>query len=218
MHPIRKIEIFNDKYPFLGPLLWILSFQYYVIQIIVSLDWPIKYSWLKNPISDLGNTVCSIYSDRYVCSPLHNLMNLAFIVLGLTMVLGSSFIYQEFKESKFSVFGFIFVSISGFGSILVGLYPENTIHFLHSFGAFLVFFIGNLGILTLSLTLRFERLFKIYSLISGSIGLISLILYIFHIYLGLNQGGMERIVAYPQTIWLIVFGIYMSRNRFLINK
>jgi hypothetical protein len=29
-------------------------------------------------------------------------------------------------------------------------------------------------------------------------------------YLGLGEGGMERIVAYPQTLWLIFFGTYLS--------
>lgn len=214
----KSIKTFNDRYPYVGPIMWILCIQYFITQYIVASDWAIQYSIKKNTISDLGNTVCGIYSGREVCSPLHNLMNLSFIMLGLFMMIGAILIYQEFSKSKFSFIGFGFMFLAGFGTLLVGLFPENTINILHSFGAFLPFLIGNTGIVILGVALNVPKSLRLYSIITGIISLIALIFFISHYYLGLGIGGMERITAYPQTLWLIVFGIYISRSHYMNSK
>ena len=43
------------------------------------------------------------------------------------------------------------------------------------------------------------------------LALIALSLFASHMYLGLGAGTMERLAAYPETIWLIIFGTYMAR-------
>jgi hypothetical membrane protein len=208
------IKTFRDKYLLLGPVMWMLSVQYFVIQIIVARDWSLHYSIAHNTISDLGNTVCGEYGNRYVCSPLHSLMNASFIILGVFMATGSMLMYQEFKKKMSSYIGFNFMAFAGLGTIIVGLFPENTIGFLHTTGAFLPFLIGNLAIVILGFSLKVPRWLKIYSVITGVVALIALLHFITQVYLGLGIGGMERIVAYPQTVWLIVFGIYISKNHF----
>src|SRR4051812_21773515 len=119
----RMVAAFNDKYPMIGPLVWVLSAQYFLIQIIVASAWSLAYSWKFNVISDLGNTACGQYAGRYVCSPDHALMNASFILLGITMAAGSLLIYQEFKESRASLVGFSLMALAGFGTMLVGLFP-----------------------------------------------------------------------------------------------
>jgi hypothetical membrane protein len=209
-----KIKTFNDKYPLMGPGLWILTVEYFIIQLVVALAWKTPYSISKNTISDLGNTQCGVYDSRYVCSPFHNLMNAAFISLGVFMVMGSLLIYQEFKETKLALVGFSCLLIGGVGTIIVGSCPENTILFLHSLGAFLPFLIGNLGILILGISIKIPIRLRIFTLFAGTIALVALVLFITNRYLGLGEGGMERIVAYPQTVWLIVFGVYISKNHY----
>lgn len=210
----RKIKTFNDKYPLIGPTMWILSVEYFIVQIIVAMYWKYTYSISQNTISDLGNTGCGIYASRYVCSPLHNLMNMAFICLGIFMILGSLLIYQEFRETKLAFIGFSFMLIAGVGTFLVGVFPENTISTIHTFGAFLPFFIGNFGIVILGIALKLPRSLRIYTILTGLIALVALIFFLSKQYLGLGEGGMERIVAYPQTLWLIAFGIYISKNHY----
>lgn len=214
----KRIKTFTDRYPFVGPIMWMLSIQYFVVQIVVARAFLVQYSLANNTISDLGNTDCSLYSGRYVCSPLHSLMNASFITLGLFMMLGSLLIYQEFRETRQSLVGFSFMFLAGLGTLLVGLFPENTISDLHTFGAFLPFFVGNVGITILGAALQIPRSLRIYSLATGVISLIALIFFFIDHYLGLGIGGMERIVAYPQTVWLIVFGIYISNNHYLKLK
>lgn len=212
MQPSRMIRTFTDKYPFVGPIFWMVSIQYYIIQVVVATAWMVHYSLTQNTISDLGNTACGSYGGRFVCSPLHSLMNASFITLGFTMIFGATLIYQEFKETRGSLTGFVFMSAAGLGTLIVGLFPENSINILHIMGAALPFLVGNIGLVILGSVLDMPRSVRTYTLISGVISLIALIFFIFHIYFGLGIGGTERLVAYPQTMWLIVFGIYISSN------
>ncbi len=218
MNNKKMIEVFTDKYPYIGPAIWILSVQYFIVQIIVGLSFKPSYSLRFNTISDLGNTVCGIYSGRVVCSSLHYLMNGSLILLGITMATGSLLIYQEFKKDLGTLVGFSFMALSGLGTILVGLFPENTISILHIIGASLPFIIGNIALILMSLFLQISRKFRIYTFLSGSLALIFLILFETQNYLSLGIGGVERIVAYPQTLWLIIFGIYISKDRYMRGK
>lgn len=199
------------RYPLLGPVLWITSIQYFIIQIIVARSWPVNYNFLDNTISDLGNTVCGSYNGRFICSPLFWLMNISFFVLGSTMFFGSCLMYYEFSKSRRSAVGFSCMAVAGLGSILVGLFPENTISFMHILGASLPFLLGNIGMIVLGKTLDVSRSLRYFTLLSGMTGLVSLVLFLVHYYLGLGIGGMERVVAYPQTVWLIIFGLYASK-------
>lgn len=212
MQPTKMVKIFTDKYPFFGPAIWILSVQYYIIQIVVAKAWSVPYSLTHNTISDLGNTVCGMYAGRFVCSPLHGWMNASFLLLGSTMAVGALLTYQEFRESQLSLTGFSFMAIAGLGTVMVGIFPENTITALHVLSAALPFFIGNVGLVILGLALDVPKILRYYTLFSGVISLIALGFFVSHHYLGLGIGGMERITAYPQTMWLIVFGIYISSN------
>ena len=214
MRGSKKIKTFTDRYPLVGPAFYIASIQYFITMAVAAMAWATHYSFLQNTISDLGNTACSIYSGRYVCSPLHVWMNASFILLGLTMVIGSTLIYYEFRKSYGSYIGFSFMALAGIGTIIVGLVPENSISSLHILGASLPFVIGNLGLIFLGLTLDIPESLRYYTLSSGVVSLSAFVLFITHNYLGIGIGGMERLTAHPQTIWLIVFGIYTSKNRF----
>jgi hypothetical membrane protein len=155
-----------------------------------------------------------MYSGRAVCSPLHWLMNAAFIVLGLVMVAGAPLIYQEFRERPWTAIGFGCVAVGGVGSLVVGLSPENVNFTIHVIGATGPFLIGNIGLLVLAWSLDVPPALRVMTGLAGGIGLIGAILFAAHVYLGLGEGGMERVAAYPQTIWLIGFGLYMTRDHY----
>ena len=195
----------------LGPLLWFLSIQYYVVQVLVALDWAKPYSLARNTISDLANTHCGLYGSKFVCSPLHGVMNTSFVVLAITMLLGALLIGKRLATNAVSALGFIFIALAGIGNLLVGLFPENTVSSLHILGAALTFVFGNVGmlILGLSLTQKIPKSVRLYTLFSGCVGLVALGLFMSRHYLGIGIGGMERFTAYPQSIWMTIFGIYL---------
>jgi len=192
----QMVKTFTDRYPFVGPIFWMLSIQYYLVQLIVALVWSPPYSLSANTISDLGNTACGGYGLRLVCSPLHSLMNASFIILGLAMVIGAELIFQEFKDSLGSLVGFAAMAAAGIGTLLVGLFPENSVGSLHFLGALLALLVGNLGLVVLGVFLDIPRALRIYTLASGFISLVALELFATHSYLGLGLGGMERLAAY----------------------
>lgn len=198
----------------LGPLVWLLSIQYFIVQALVARAWrKPSYSWSTNTISDLGNTSCKTYGGHLICSPLYTLMNASFIALGLTMIIGSVLIYYLKKTNSLLNVALAMMSLAGIGTMLVGFFPENRNATIHTFGASFPFLLGNISLLLFAKALKeYSIKFKIYSFVSGSLGLIALALYLSQSYLFFGSGGTERIVAYPQTIWMIVFGLIVIKN------
>lgn len=211
---MQRVKTFTRHHPYIGPAIWIYGIQYFIVQLVVAAAWNSPFSLLTNPISDLGNTACGMYDDRYVCSPLHDWMNASFILFGLTVTIGSVLLYYGFRKNIRSYIGFSLMALAGIGTMLVGIFPENGIGALHTLGALLPFLLGNLSLIVLGLSLEMPRWFKYYTVISGVVGLVALIFLVFQNYLGSGPGGLERVVAYPQTIWMITFGVYVSSHRY----
>lgn len=207
------VKSFLKRYPGTGPVLWILSIQYFIIQAMVVAAWPYpQYSYRFNTISDLGNTVCGPYGQRLVCSPYHTAMNLSFILLGITQTAGAILIYQSSPKRHGLALGFSCMVLAGVGTLLVGLFPENTISGLHTLGAALPFSVGNLGLIILGLSLAIPMWLRVYTILSGTVALAALAVFLAHPIANLGAGGTERLTAYPQTLWLIVFGLYALRQ------
>lgn len=202
------------RYPSIGPALWVSNIQYFLTQAVVAWAWKHPYSITNNYISDLGNTACGQFAGSYVCSPLYALMNASFIVIGLTITGGAILTYYEFSRDSFTKFGFGIIALSGLGCIVVGALPENRFGNLHLFGAALGIVAINTGIIVLSHLRSISLLMRQYSRYSGVVALIAVALFHFHIYLGIGKGGMERVADYLPTTWLIVFGIYILRQRY----
>lgn len=211
---LNRIQIFRNRHPFVGPAVWIATLHYFVAQIAAAGYWTTPFSYKENLISDLGNTACAEYSGRYVCSPLFTWMNASFVVLGLLMAVGSALIYCGFRKTTGSAIAFMMMGFAGIGTMLVGLFPENTIAPLHFIGALLALLVGNVAVLLFGFVLGLHGWFRVYTIATGVITLTALILFYAQVYLGIGPGGMERVAAYPQTIWLIVFGVYLSKDRF----
>jgi hypothetical membrane protein len=203
MAPIRRLR--------LGAVLYVTSIQYFLAQLLVARRWSPPYSLARNTISDLGNTACGRYGGRLVCSPLHGVMNASFVVLGAAMVAGSALIWRGRGRVAGwgAAAGLGLMGVSGAGVVLVGLFPENSVPALHGTGAGLSFVLGNVGIIVLGVAMRLPLGLRVYSFLSGAGALVALGCFASGRYLGLGEGGMERVVAYPQTAWLIVIGLYL---------
>ncbi len=209
-------RVVRDRYPWLGPLIFVSSALYFFAQIAVAWVFEPSYSVINNSISDLGNSRCGQYGGHVVCSPRHVLMNVAFVYLGIVMVSGSTLLYREFSErlrpERIAAFiGFSCMGIGGVGTVLVGLFPENTNHAMHVAGAALAIGVGNAGIFILGAVLGLPESMRRYMLVFSTVSAIALFLFASHRSFGLGAGTMERIAAYPETIWLIEFGLYVWR-------
>ncbi len=212
----RTTKAFTDRFPWVGPTVFVSSSLYFVVQLVVAWVWHPAYSLVTNTISDLGNTRCGPYRGAYVCSPRHDLMNAGFIFLGLVMAVGSLLMCQEFTEQGgrqrlAARVGFSLLALAGAGSIVVGLFPENTVRVAHVVGAGLAIGVGNLAIGILWLALPLPAGVRSLMAFIGTVSIVALVLFASHRDLGIGAGGMERVAAYPQTVWLIRFGAYQFR-------
>jgi len=141
-----EIATVRTRNPTLGAVLYVTALQYFVVQVIVAARFIGGYSLSRNTISDLGNTSCGTVGDRYVCSPAHLAMNLSFVTLGITVVVGSALVHRALGNTRGVATGFALFGVGGVGVVLVGLFPENTVPVLHGIAATLPFFVGGLSL------------------------------------------------------------------------
>ena len=195
-----------------GAILWASSIQFFIAQVIVAIGWTTSYSLATRYISDLGNTACAPYpagSFTYVCSPWHVGMNASFALLGVTMCAGAVLIAETFRAGVLRATGLGLIAVAGIGVFLVGLFPENENIAAHTLGAGLNFVCGNLGMVVLGVAGVEPRVRRGFDLLTASLGLSGLLgtwLFVSGLFLGIGQGGMERVAAYPLTVWLILAG------------
>ena len=201
-----------------GAFIWILAIQFFIAQAVVQSAWTTPFSLTTNFISDLGNTTCAPSppeSTSYVCSPGYAVMNASFIFLGIIKILGAILIRAAFPTGPLRDTGLSLIALSGLGVILVGLFPQDVNIDWHRAGAGIDLVCGNLGIAVLGVAMwRSGRRagFAAYSILSGVAGLVALWLFVAEHNLGLGTGGMERVTAYSNTVWLILAGVILLQG------
>ena len=225
----KWVSRFADRYPFVGSFVWMAAVIFFIAQVFVAYSWKSRaatpkgilpdhpYSFFANTISDLGETARYTYGTPRMWSPEHGWMNLAFFLLGLVMIIGSPLIYQEFNEGdrhKVLIARLAFGAqiLAGFGAIVVALFPENEHHTAHVVGAALAIAVGTLGVFLLGVALPLPGRLRRFMIFCMPVALVAIALFALQEYLGFGPGGMERLAAYPEVIWLISFGFYISRS------
>jgi hypothetical membrane protein len=218
-----RIRFFTDRYDWMGPLIVLLSSWYFAAQVLVAWVFRPHYSFVSNVISDLGNTAsCPSPPDSSICSPLHIVMDGSLIILGLAMAVGSIIIFTEFsfsghpRERVAASVGFACMALGGVGAALVGAVPENvnTAH-LHTVGTAMAIGFGQLAILILGLLLiEIENWLREFMLVTSLLVLLVGISIAFKHQFGIGAGAAERLAQYPESVWLILFGFYISRDHY----
>jgi hypothetical membrane protein len=201
-----------------GAIAWVFAAQFFVTQVVVATAWPRPFSLKADYISDLGNTACANYPagvDHLVCSPWHAAMNTSFITLGVTMIVGALLTRAAFPPGWVRALAVALFMLAGVGVIGVGVYPENTDNARHVLGAGLNFVAGNIAMIVYGLALAQRRGrggLVAFSIFAGTTGLVATLLFVSGQYLGIGLGGMERVAAYPMTVWQIVTGVALLRT------
>lgn len=193
----------------LGGCAWILTFLYFVAQIIAEAAWTTPYSMIDSRVSDLGSTACgTTLSNTYICSPHHVVMNATFVLTGVLILVGMVLTHSVWPRRRLTTWGLIMLGVAGVGTILVGLSPENVNVFVHVVGA-LNIPAGNVAMILLGLAIwRDRRGLAWVSAIGGIVGLLGMLAGPFLVILTGHGGGLaERIALYPLIIWLVVFGV-----------
>jgi hypothetical protein len=149
-------------------------------------------------------------------------MDASIAILGVAMIVGAILTFTEFSFSKHrreraaALAGFVCMGLGGVGAILVGSVPENvnTFH-LHTVGTAMAIGFGQLAIVILGLVLReiddWLREFMIVTSLFVALAGVSIA---GQHQFGIGEGALERLAQYPESVWLILFGFYISRNHY----
>jgi hypothetical membrane protein len=216
-----RIQFFTARYYWMGPVIIVLSSWYFAAQVLVAWVFRPEYSFVSNVISDLGNTGCPPPGSN-ICSPRYFLMDVSIGLLGLAMIVGSVLIFSEFsfsserRERGAATAGFACLALGGAGAVLVASFPENvnTAH-LHTVGTAMAIGFGQLAILILGLVLReIPDWLREFMLVTSLFVLLAGISIAFKHQFGIGEGALERLAQYPESVWLILFGFYISRDHY----
>lgn len=201
-----------------GSSLWLVGvLQFLVAMAIVEIAWTghPAYSLTRDVISDLGNTQCGPWpqsTSTDVCSPWHDLFNASAILLGALVILGAVLVRTGFAPRRSSSIGLALVALAGAGTIGVGVFPENVNLTVHSLSSLVAFLLGNLALVVLGFAMlrdtRWDGL-RAYTVISGLFGLVASGLFLGHVYAGIGEGGMERLIVAPLLLWLAASSIHL---------
>ena len=205
-----------------GAVAWIVGVVQFVIGMGIAQAGygPPTYSLTGNYISDLGAAYCGTwhgggsFSGFYVCSPWHLAFNLSIIALGLLLLAGTILVYPAIRPGAARAIWFGLFVIAAAGAIGVGLFPEDVNTSAHVVSALLAFAGSGLALVVLGLGIardpRWEGL-SLYTVASGILGLVALVLFGMTIYGPLGVGGMERLIVAPVLLWAVVAAIHVLR-------
>lgn len=203
----------------LGAIFWLLTIEFFLAQFIAQAAWP-AYSMVLDDISLLGVTTCGTYLNpapggtELVCSPLSLVFNIGMALNGALVVLGVWLTRSLWPKGKRTIAALWLLALGGDGSMLVGIFPLNVFLPLHMFGAVLSLGVACFGFFLLGAVLwRTQRTFALYTIATGALALAAFILYVAGIY-PFGRGAIERIAAWPHTIWYIVTGFLILRGRY----
>ncbi len=161
------------------------------------------YSTSQNQISDLGGTEPP---ESIILEPSATIFDAVMVLLGLLTIGASVCLHRAYNDLVVT----IPLALLGLGLTGVGVF-NGSFGITHALFALLTFIAGGLSAIAAA---RVERSPLCY--ISVILGVISLITLVTYLVLGMSGplaflgiGGMERWVAYPLLLWLLVFGGYL---------
>lgn len=201
--------------------IWLLSGVLYLcVEAITAASFP-GYSFATNYISDLGVPDVGSFQGRAIDSPLHALMNAAFISQGILFLVAAIIAARAAAAGPRRSF-VIFAGLHAVGIVLVGSFPgsqasvENGLAVFHFTGALLAIIGGNAAAILAGIALRRSRArrgYVIASVVIGILGLLSLLMLVIATVLPgeffLPDGIWERGAVDSIMVWEIVTGFLL---------
>ncbi|MGW7368389.1 DUF998 domain-containing protein [Streptomyces sp. NPDC054841] len=190
--------------------------QFFVVQVVVEAGWRTPYSWATYNISDLGNVHCQTWDvsrPRYVCSPLHDVMNASFAVHGVLLLAGTLLVGACWGRGWISVGARILFVVNAAGWVLVGFVPADVNEDLHVLGALLIMGLGNIGLICSGFAPR-SSLFgglRPITLSMAAVAVVAAWMFFGGHDPGIGMGGLERIAAFALDAWTLVMALAVLR-------
>ena len=168
--------------------------------------YPGAYSTHANTLSDLGR----LHVDSNFL-PAAYVYNSTLVLTGIWTMLGA---IQLFRLKYDILWNRSLLFAYGVGVVCLGFVPSD-VSVIHPFLAITTFLIGSLSLLSHVFTER--GAFRILSLLLGCISIFSLIGF-FTLSPILGAGGIERLVTYPVTLWVVLYGGFLLGKNQIAKK
>jgi hypothetical membrane protein len=182
-----------------GTILFVGVAQFAFFFALAEIYYP-GYDVSTQTISDLGAT-CKGSVCKFV-QPSSDIFNASIVVLGILLLLTAYFLWKGSESKSLS----LFEGLAGVGCMGVGTFNESYGGAHVFFSAFTFFSIGIQALLVFKVA---KAPFSYLSAVAGVVTLVAIVLYGTDTYLGLGQGGMERMIVYPVLIGGLAFGGYL---------
>ena len=195
-----------------GAVCLILTAVFFPGQFIAQAAVTKPYSVITNYISDLGATTCEPFSfgtfHVSVCSPLHTVMNVTFMLTGVFLIAGTVLLWGARPRGAIGTWAWVLLLIGGVGKIVAGTSPENLSPLSHSAGGAAVP-CWTVAILLVGIALRRSRpRFMAWSVAAFALSMVGVVLMN-----AIEQVGLaERFAAYPLVIWTAAAGVVLLRS------
>ena len=188
-------------------IVFIIGSLYYILAEAISATFfnsSIFNTYVFHTISELGIPNAN--------SPLFWLMNSAFILIGLTLIFGNFYNFKDFIIKNKLIIN-IFILITGFGVIIVGLiHGGNPLTSgYHTLGAVMAILGGNILLILISRSMGEFESYQKTALALGIIGLIAFWIMFFNMKSS-YMPVFERLSVYTLIIWCFLTGVYLFRN------
>ncbi len=180
-----------------GLLLLVSGAEFLLLTTLAESLYP-NYSVRNNFLSDLGTV-----------EPSGTVWNTSIFLSGLLFVIGAYVLFRSFGRPRRIIL--VLYVLAGAGAMATGLLNENAFPDLHQIVSLMAFIFGGISAIV---TYRLVRgPFKYVSALLGMFTLVSLVLLIAGFRQQFGNGLMERLVAFPEIIWLMAFGGYLMNSR-----
>ena len=204
---------------------WILAAVVYLLAEAVAASAFPGYSYGMNYISDLGVPDIEMLGSRPIDSPLHMVINIAFVVHGLLFALAALCVARgPWATWRLPFITFAFVHALGMVMIAVvnGGQHNNDLGlaWFHLLGAFFAFFGGHLAAIVIGFSLLRNRrtsFMGFLSVVIGAIGILGIVMLQIdaRVIPGtlLPDGVWERIGMYSIVVWEVFFAVVLLSRR-----
>jgi hypothetical membrane protein len=182
-----------------GTCIFVGTAQFAFFFVLAEIYYP-GYDVSTNVISDLGAT-CRNGVCKFV-QPSSDMFNVSIVLLGVTLLFGAYYLLSGSGSRALP----LFEALAGVGAMGVGIFNES-FGSAHAFFSALTFVAAGIeGLLVFKVA---KAPFSFFSALAGLVTLVATVLYGADAYLGLGEGGMERMVVYPVLIGGVAFGGYL---------
>jgi surface polysaccharide O-acyltransferase-like enzyme len=199
----------------IGFVSWISLSLYFIIEFIVIQATIASYDFLRQPMSDLGVTICGTNTYELapyeICSPYHLLMNWTFTLTGIVIFTGAIFLHQNWAEGRKSRMATVLLVIYGLSYALSGIIPADVNFVWHTLTALPGMFVQIPALFLIGSAVR-EQMPKLaaWTRVSAILTAVMLLLLFLQPFFQELPGGLLQRLLYGFVyLWMIVAAIVL---------